>query len=169
MENRQIVTPQMEDHNVPTEQEIQNIINKYNDAKKQAKGEWVYSNEHGIVWRSFETDLMGGTPQLPNPTSPPPILSELIQWGKSLDLDSIKENSVMVVKLSSKNPYHAEQMQRGIVNMVLAPRAEKLKDKKLTVLFMTTEDDISIIEESEMEQAGWQKKNKSIIINPFNK
>lgn len=144
------------------------LLTKLKEWNESCKGgEWVYSNEFGLVWKSSCADLMGGAPTPPNPTSPPSLVSELVSWGNTLDLDAVKPNSVMVIKLSSQNSVHAQRMQQGIVSMVLAPRAEKLKDKRLTVLFMASDDDISLLDESEMEEAGWQKKDKSLIISPF--
>jgi hypothetical protein len=32
---------------------------------------------------------------------------------------------------------------------------------------MASDDDISLLDESEMEEAGWQKKDKTLIISPF--
>jgi len=141
-------------------------INRYNQAKKEEVGEWVYSQEHGIVWNPTSQDLMGGTPPPPK-ESPPSLLGDLVQWGKTLDLDNVKPNSVLIVKLSGNDSMHAQRMQQGIISMVLAPRAEKLKDKKLTVLFMASDDNIELISEEDMNEAGWQKKEKSIIIEPF--
>jgi hypothetical protein len=169
MEDKKIIVPtngekleQMPDEATTRE------INKWNLAKGNAMGEWVYCKEYGIVWVNKSGDLMGGSPT--PPTDPPPsILSELVKWGETLNLEEANKNSVLVIKLSSINPIHAQQMQRSIINMVLAPKAEKLKDKKLTVLFMAAEDDISLLDESDMESAGWQKKEKSLIIDPFKK
>jgi len=148
---------------------MQREIYKLNQQGSSTGGTWVYSDEHGIVWAPKWQDDMGqGTPP-PDPKTPPPLLSELVQWGKSLDLDSIVPNSVMIVKLAERDPVSAQRIHQSIVSMVLAPRAEKLKEKKLTVLFMATDDDISIISEEDMESAGWQKKDKSLIINPYGK
>jgi len=164
MENK-IVLPEMEKPKEPTATTLAEV-EKLNNQLSTKDGKWVYSNEHGIVWApNFEDDMGRGTPP---PVEPPPsILGELVEWGKTLDLDGVKENSVMIVKLSPKNPVASQYMQEAIVNMVLAPRSDRLKDKKLTVLFMTTEDSIELIEERDMEQAGWVKKKESVIISPF--
>jgi hypothetical protein len=166
MENK-IINPmeQQLKEQFPLESKIRNM----NQTKGDVKGEWVYSQEHGIVWKPTPEDLMGGTPSLPTPPTPPSLLTDLVQWGKTLDLDNIKPNSVMVIKLNSQNSVHAQQMQQGIVNMVLAPRAEKLKDKRLTVLFMASDDNIELIDEQEMESAGWKKKEKLLITDIFNR
>jgi hypothetical protein len=168
MEEKKIINP-MEPQpktEMPDEAMLREMA-RWNTDKKGANGEWVYCKEHGIVWVDNHGDLMGGTPTPPN--APPSILGDLVKWGETLDLDSIKPNSVMVIKLAPKTAVAAQRIQQGIVNMILAPRAEKLKDKKLTVLFMAADDSIELIEESEMESAGWQKKNKSVIIDPFKK
>jgi len=167
MENK-IIDPFTEKPPVarPDEQESSEM-ERYNKKRTpHEEGEWVYSQEHGIVWKSTAGDLMGGTPTPPgNP--PPPILSDMVKLGNTIDMDAIKPNSVMVIKISPKNPYQAAGLQKGIIEMVLTPRAETLKDKKLTVLFMATEDSIELISPEEMEDAGWVKKDKPLIINPF--
>ena len=57
-----------------------------------------------------------------------------------------------------------QMMQQVIARQVLQPRIEKLKEKKVCILFMQAEDDISVMTEEEMNQAGWEKKEKSRII-----
>jgi hypothetical protein len=164
MENK-IITPIMDSQPTGPSPDMLAKLKEWNETCKG--GEWLYSNEFGLVWKSACADLMGGAPTPPNPSTPPSLLGELVRWGNTLDLDSVKPNAVLTIKLSSQNVVHAQQMQKAIISMVLAPRAEKLKDKRLTVLFMAHNDDISLIEESEMEEAGWQKKDPTLIVSPF--
>jgi hypothetical protein len=61
------------------------------------------------------------------------------------------------------------RIHAAIVQGILMPRQEILKDKKIGVLFMTTEDSIELLSEEDMNKAGWVKKDKPLIINPFDK
>jgi hypothetical protein len=81
-----------------------------------------------------------------------------------LDFDGVKENSVVLIKVCVDDPFHLQMMQNVIVKQVLTPRIEKLKEKKVCVLFMRAGDDISIMDETDMAKAGWEKKEKSRII-----
>lgn len=125
-------------------------------------GEWVNTKEYGLCWHPFN-DLKDGKP-VPPSTPPPQLLKDIVEWGNAVNMDDIKPNSVMIVKIGVDEPQYAYTMQMGIIKQVLEPRAELLKDKRLTVLFMSAEDDISIISEEDMERSGWQKKDKSRII-----
>lgn len=165
MEKTTIEVPQMTPAPNQPSQKILDDIELWN---KQAKdGEWAYSQEFGLVWIPVCNDMRGGVPNTLTPPTPPSVVTELIAWGKTLDFESLKPNSVLVIKLNPNNPMAAARMQQGIVAIVLAPRNEVLKSKKITVLFMSFEDDISSLDEQEMEQAGWHKKEKSLIIKPY--
>jgi hypothetical protein len=85
---------------------------------------------------------------------------------KSIDLESMKKNSVLVVKLDASNPYHAAQVQHSLVKYILEPRSETLRNKAISVLFMAHDDDIDILQEEDMNRAGWVKKDKPLIITP---
>lgn len=111
-------------------------------------------------------DTMGHQPE---PQQPNPIVDQIIGWGNTLDFENIKPNSLITVKIGIDNALYAQKMQMGIIHQVLEPRKELLKQKKLTVMFMSKDDDISVIAEEDMNRAGWFKKEKSLIISPFDK
>ena len=100
---------------------------------------------------------------------PNPLVDGILEWGKQLDLDNVKPNSVLMIKVNSEEPSYAYKFQVGVVKHVLEPRFSALKEKKVTVLFLSDKDDISVLTESDMEKAGWYKKEKTLIINPFDK
>jgi hypothetical protein len=54
----------------------------------------------------------------------------------------------------------------GIVRQVLEPRFDKLKEKHVTVLFLSSKDDISVLTEKDMEVSGWIRREPSRIIIP---
>ncbi len=90
----------------------------------------------------------------------------IIKFDKTIDLEGAPVNSVMVVKLNPEDQMYAHNLQMGIIRQVLEPRMELLKEKHLTVLFMGSNDDISILTEEDMGRAGWVKKEQSRIITP---
>jgi len=83
-----------------------------------------------------------------------------------LNWDALNDNSVLVIKIDSSNPMRFAQFQHALVTSLLQPRKELLKQKKISVVFMGTKDDISVLQESEMNRLGWYKKEKSLIITP---
>ena len=103
---------------------------------------------------------------LPKPNA---LVDGILEWGKLLDLNTITPNSVLMVKVNSEDPQYAYKFQMGVVKHVLEPRFEALKAKKVTVLFLSEKDDISVLTEEDMLRAGWERTKKSLIINPFDK
>jgi len=97
---------------------------------------------------------------------PNPLVDGILEWGKQLDLDNVKPNSVLMIRVNSEEPEYAYKFQMGVVKHVLEPRFELLKAKKVTVLFLSNKDDISILTEEDMLKAGWEKREKSRIIIP---
>lgn len=91
---------------------------------------------------------------------------EVTNAAKTIDIDGAPKNSVLIVKISTEDHLYAGNIQMGIIKKVLEPRMEVLKEKKITVLFMAADDDITLISEEEMAQAGWVKKEPSLIIQP---
>lgn len=149
--------------------ELSKKVKELNDQLSNDDGEWRVSREYGIVWCPNQGDRMGQPLGVPSPSTPPPVLEDLVKWGNQLDFDNVKENSVVLIKVCVDDPFHLQMMQNVIVKQVLNPRIEKLKEKKVCVLFMRAGDDISIMDEDDMSRAGWTKTNKSLIINPFGK
>lgn len=148
-------------------EEILNILKELNEKVENEKGEWIYVDNIGIVWAP-NTSPMPGTPapEVPEPATPPPSLMGLVEWGKQLDFDNLQKNSVILIKLNVQDPMRVHMMQKAIAKQVLEPRIEKLKNNRICVLFMQSDDDISVMSEEEMKQAGWEKKEKSRIILP---
>ena len=91
---------------------------------------------------------------------------EVTNAAKTIDIDGAPKNAVLVVKISTGDHLYASNIQMGIIKRVLEPRMEVLKEKHITVLFMAADDDVSLITEEEMAQAGWVKKEPSLIITP---
>ena len=114
--------------------------------------------------------------QSPNPLMLPPDEPKLeltpaeetavANIDKTIDLAGAPNNSVLVIKISTEDHLYANNLQMGIIQRVLEPRREILKEKRLTVLFMARGDDISLLTEEDMDKAGWVKKEPSLIIKP---
>lgn len=104
-------------------------------------------------------------PQVFTP-KPNALVDGIVQWGETMDFSALKENSVLLIKINSDDPQYAHHFQMGVVRHVLEPRYETLKEKKVTVLFMSNSDDLSILSEEDMAKSGWIKKEPSRIIVP---
>jgi hypothetical protein len=98
--------------------------------------------------------------QISLPVEDEVIMSSPIVW------DELKDNSVLVLKIDATNPARFAQFQHALVTSLLKPRMEILKAKKISVVFMGKDDDLSVVDEAEMGRLGWYKKEKSLIINP---
>ena len=90
----------------------------------------------------------------------------IVKFGGIIDFDAAPKNSVLVVKISTEDHLYSNNIQMGIIERVLKPRMDILKEKRLTVLFMAANDDISLITEADMLKAGWVKKEPSLIVTP---
>lgn len=105
--------------------------------------------------------------ELKNPTPPADpcaLAKQLVEIGKAVDFDTMPEHSVVFIRLNTDNPMRFDALQRGIVKSVLEPRFEKLKQRKICILFVQAGEDITVMTEEEMGQAGWEKKDKKRII-----
>lgn len=164
-----IIDPNKKSAPEPPPEYLLKEIERLNKQTAGKDGKWMHLDSVGLVWKPSGPDLMGGViRELKPPTdTPSPLLSQLVEWGQTLDIDNIPFNSVILIKLNVTDPTHATQMQQAIAQQVLFPRNEKLKEKKACILFMETGDDISIMTEKEMNQAGWEKKDKPLIITPY--
>lgn len=153
--------------NEPTDK-ILKLIDDFNAKLSDNNGSWKYSKDVGICWVPNLSPMPHGPePLVPTPPSEsPPLLAELVKWGNTLDFDNIPHNAVVLIKLDVNDPFRVQMMQRIITKQVLEPRIEKLKERHICILFMQSGDDISIMTEEEMKKAGWEKKEKSIIITP---
>jgi hypothetical protein len=97
---------------------------------------------------------------------PNTILNGLVEWGNSLDFNALPEGAVIVVKIGIDDPAYGQQMQMRIVRQILEPRVEILKEKKVAVLFMSTDDDIKVLTEEDLNAIGYTRKDRSRIIIP---
>lgn len=147
----------------PTSEMVKKI-EELNNQITTDKGQWIWADEIGLVWQPALRSVGESALGVPSPSTPPILLEDIVKWGNTLDFDSVKENSVVLIKICVDDPLHLQMMQNVIVKQVLTPRIEKLKEKKVCVLFMRADDDISIMDEDDMKKAGWEKKEKSRII-----
>jgi hypothetical protein len=155
-----VVVPQ----DKPTD-EVLKLIDELNDKVSNNEGEWVYSKDVGICWKPNIQAMPGSPlPAVPSPSTPPPLLGDIVKWGNTMDFDNLPQNAVVLIKLDVKDPFRVQMMQQVIAKKVLEPRFEKLKEKHICILFMQAGDDISVMTESEMNKAGWIKTG--LIIPP---
>jgi len=145
------------------------LIDELNEKSQTDKGQWLFSTDLGVVWKPNEVPYMPGQDvvaahPLPENTTPPVGIESLVKWGNTVDFDNLPKNAVVLIKLNVQDPMRVQMMQRAIAKQVLEPRAEKLKANRVCILFMQSDDDISIMTEEDMNKAGWEKKDKKLII-----
>ena len=145
-------------------EEVKKLLDELNDSIKDGDGQWIYVDGVGPCWSPHPLDPMGKPLGVPPNKVPPSIIEALVKWGKSIDFDNIPKNAVVIIKLNIDDPFRTQIMQQVIAKQVLEPRLEILKEKRVCILFMQEGDDISVITEEEMAQAGWEKKEKKRII-----
>ena len=158
-----IIQPKENESSPELDKKFKDYVDKLNLRDSSKGGYWQYTPEYGIVWRLSEGDDMGQLPKTPE-NDVPPILNDLVKLGQQINFDTLGNNSVLTVKIGLDDPVYSAKLQYAIVKQVLEPRAETLRAKKTTVLFMAGNDDISVISEEDMNKAGWEKKEKSRII-----
>jgi hypothetical protein len=164
-----LVTPESSEKDRAAEMvEWNNRLNQYVDELNKLavskEGSWANSQEFGLVWVPAPGDNMGGKHKAPG--SPPDVIKSLVEFAKNIDFNNTSERSVVVVKIGTKDPQASYALQMNVIRQILEPRRELLQEKKLTVMFMSSEDDISTISEEDMNKAGWVKKDKPLIITP---
>jgi hypothetical protein len=135
------------------------------DEQKKLADQMANDIQEEIEIEKSNLDTMGQKPKEFTP-KPNALVDGILEWGKQLDLDEIKKNAVLMVKVNSEDPQYAYKFQMGVVKHILEPRFEALKAKKITVLFISEKDDISVLTEEDMAKAGWIKKDPSRIIIP---
>jgi len=141
------------------QEQINKTIDDLNKESSNKNGQWINTSEYGIVWKPNE-NISAAVP----PEKVPTILNDIIKWGEPFHFDDLKQNSVVIIKLNTDDSVRTQTLQRMIAQMVLNPRKEILKEKHACVLFLSSDDDISVMDETDMNQAGWEKKEKSRII-----
>ena len=107
-------------------------------------------------------------PALITTAEPPSELQLPADRVTTINIDDIKPNSILVINIDVENPIQ-KMAVAPVFSKLLAPYAAKLREKGVTVMLMTLHENINLITEEEMNNAGWEKKAKSLIINPFAK
>jgi len=86
----------------------------------------------------------------------------------TINMDDVKPNSVLVITINVDGP-EEKMAVAPVFSKLLAPYASELRSKHVTVMLMTANENITNITEEEMNASGWFKKEKSLIINPYEK
>ena len=89
---------------------------------------------------------------------------KLLQIDNVIDFDNLVPNSVIVLKIGGDTG-HKMRMHQAFVRFINS-KGDLFKEKKFTVLFLEPEDSLEVLTEEDMNKAGWQKKEKSLIIKP---
>lgn len=86
----------------------------------------------------------------------------------TINVDDIRPNSILIINVDVANPIQKMAIAPTFAKL-LAPYGPMLKEKGVTIMLMALHENINIVSEEEMNAAGWEKKEKSLIINPFQK
>jgi hypothetical protein len=102
------------------------------------------------------------------PASPPANLELPAEKIATINIDDIRPNTILVINVDVDSPVQ-KMAVAPVFSKLLAPYAPKLREKGVTVMLMSLHENINLISEEEMNKAGWEKKAKSLIINPYEK
>lgn len=75
-----------------------------------------------------------------------------------ISLDEIPDNSFIMIKVDVAGPmekYHAADYLVGELNK----HSNVFYKKKLTIMILTSKESIDVLNENEMNQAGWYRKS----------
>lgn len=126
----------------------------------------MFCNRNICRFMSDEKEITVPTPQ------PEEELNPEIQLPTDkvtvINVNEIKDNSILIVKIDVPSPMHKMAVAPTFAKL-LSPYGPKLREKNVTVMLMLATESIDIISEEEMNRAGWEKKEKSLIIKPFQK
>ena len=86
--------------------------------------------------------------------------SSMISLDKLIEVDNIKPNSVVIFRINKPNQVILSSIQ-NFVSMY----GDKLQEKQCSLLVLGKDANLEILDEAEMNKAGWEKKNKSLIIH----
>jgi hypothetical protein len=86
--------------------------------------------------------------------------TETIGLDSIIEVDNIKPNSVVIFRISKPN----QSILSSIQNFV-SMYGDKLQEKQCSLLVLGKNAQIEVLNEEEMNKAGWEKKNKSLIIH----
>lgn len=111
-----------------------------------------------------EEECCGGGCGCPTEELKPEQREDTVVMSSPFCWDELKPHSLLLIKLDGSNPMRFAQLQHALVTSLLEPRMPMLKEKKISVVFMGSEDDISTLDETEMNRLGWFKKEKTLII-----
>ena len=103
----------------------------------------------------------------PEEQQPPAELQFPADHVTIISVDDIKPNSILVVHVDV--PPESKGAVAPSIAKLLSPFAKILQEKHVTVMIMSPHESIELIPEEVMSNAGWEKKAKSLIINPFSK
>ena len=103
------------------------------------------------------------TAETVNEVTLPPGTKEM-----SINIDDLKPNTILAIYLDVESP-EEKMMAAPTFAKLFNPYAKQLREKKISVMLLTTNEKIDLVSEDEMNQMGWFKKEKSLIINPYAK
>lgn len=95
------------------------------------------------------------------PTTPTEDNLNSISLDKLINIDEIKDNSVIVFRTEKPN----QSVILAIKNFI-DRYGEKMEKKNCSLLALGSNAKLELLSEEEMNKAGWERKNKSNLILP---
>jgi hypothetical protein len=99
-------------------------------------------------------------------TTPPPSTTVALPAGTlvtTINLEELKSNSVVVIKIAPEGMQQRMAATQQIA-MALRPLREQIQAKNIAFIVMGTGEGMEVVDEEQMKQLGWEKKEKSRII-----
>lgn len=78
---------------------------------------------------------------------------------KTLCVDDIPKNSFLIIRVDVAGPMEKNLAAKGIVPELMKYKSV-LQEKLITLMIMTPKENLEVLTEEEMNQAGWFKKEK---------
>jgi hypothetical protein len=91
--------------------------------------------------------------------------AKITQIDAVIDFVGLPKHAVIVLKVGG-DAMHKMRIHQAFVRFFKSKQSI-LKEKELTILFLEPGDGLEVLTEEDMDKAGWQKKEKSLIVKPF--
>lgn len=102
---------------------------------------------------------MGPEPTPVDPVVKLPPATEVV----TINLEELKSNSVVVIKIAPEGMQQRMAATQQIA-MALRPLREQIQAKNIAFIVMGTGEGMEVVDEDQMKELGWEKKEKPRII-----
>jgi hypothetical protein len=103
---------------------------------------------------------------VPETTPTPPSTTVALPAGTvvtTINIEELKSNSVVVIKIAPEGMQQRMAATQQIA-MALRPLREQIQAKNIAFIVMGTGEGMEVVDEEQMKELGWEKKEKTRII-----